>query len=547
MWCLGGRMVLKTDKRFDFKMFALLVVSILAGLIISLAMCLNGSFDTDFLWHTVLRDYIVEHKSLPVQDIFSWRSIEMGYTETAHSWLGSLILGSYVRFAESIDLSYFVCSVSFALIWYVVSCLVIKKVFFKNGVNGFYFFACLFSSFSYTHARIQNMSYILFVILLAVLFDMYRNAKSNSYMLLPVLAILCANLHGGIIILFVGIMFIFGTCLMVPGFDLGVFRHVNDINVYGGNRMAGKRVLACSVISLIAGCINPYGIKLYTYFLHVSSDPFNSIYVGEWKPVSVNNFIFILTVIAFMIPLFLKNKKIDLLTYGVPFGFTILAGWHCRFLNYAIFSMIPLVLSYYEYYLEYMQYKKENAKVVEVVDETTMKKRMTMLYIGTGVIIIIGIIFIIFTGKTSFENANLTNSIASVNTVTDKTNVVLDDVFGNNGCVLSDDVVTYLDEAQYERMYCTYNLGGELIFSGFKSFVDSRADCFKNGELSDSAILCRTLKSKEELDKIVEKYDFDAFIFESNYWFSFEMYLDSRDDFVRDYEDDFVIIYKRVE
>jgi hypothetical protein len=77
--------------------------------------------------------------------------------------------------------------------------------------------------------------------------------------------------------------------------------------------------------------------------------------------------------------------------------------------------------------------------------------------------------------------------------------------------------------------------------------VDSRADCFKNGELSDSAILCRTLRSREKLDKIVEKYDFDAFMFESNYWFGFEMYLDSRDDFVKDYEDDFVIIYKRVE
>ena len=92
----------------------IMLLGIFSGLCIGLSCFMLGSFDTDFLWHTVLRDYIVEHKSLPVQDIFSWRSLEMGYTEIAHSWLGSIILGSYIRFMSGLGLNYMYCSVRFA-------------------------------------------------------------------------------------------------------------------------------------------------------------------------------------------------------------------------------------------------------------------------------------------------------------------------------------------------------------------------------------------------------------------------------------------------
>lgn len=533
-------MMLKTNKKLNS--ILVMIVGIFSGLGIGVSCFMLGAFDTDFLWHTVLRDYIVEHKALPVQDIFSWRSLEMGYTEIAHSWLGSVILGSYIRFMAGLGLNYVYCSVSFALLCFIVTAIFVRFLFFKDRVDGFYVIVCAILGGCFSHARIHNMSYLLFILMIYVLFKMYYDHKSKCCYWLPVICLVCANLHGGIIVIFLGVIIIFSLFMLSPGFEFLVFKH-ND------SRSISKKMLLSSVLSIFAACINPYGIRLFTYFMHLSRDSFNTTYVGEWLPIRASNIFFLFTSFSLMILIITRFRKnnitgIDLLCFGIPFGFLCLSAKYCRFINYAVCSLLPILTMYYDEYMALFSIKLRKVEEDTLDDkkdenEANTKRNLRILYGVTAFVVITLIVnFADWATSHKFELMNAENN-STVNTE-------LSDDYKYTDCVFSDSLVEYLDNAGYERLFCTYDVGGRLIFAGHKSFVDSRADLFANGELSDMNTLIRFTDSADVVDSIIESYNFDGFIMENNAWYAFTEYLSQREDCVLDYCDEQYIVYKRI-
>lgn len=55
----------------------------------------QGVVDSDYFWHITLGKSIWQNKAIPTQDTFSWLGPELNLQETAHSWLGSLILYAF--------------------------------------------------------------------------------------------------------------------------------------------------------------------------------------------------------------------------------------------------------------------------------------------------------------------------------------------------------------------------------------------------------------------------------------------------------------------
>jgi hypothetical protein len=172
------------------------------------------------------------------------------------------------------------------------------------------------------------------------------------------------------------------------------------------------------------------------------------------------------------------------------------------------------------------------------------KRNLRILYGVTAfVVIVLIVIFADWTKSHKFELTNEQNNSVSLNT---DTFIDTSDEYVYTDCVFSDALVEYLDNAGYERLFCTYDIGGKLIFAGYKSFVDSRADLFAHGELSDMNTLVRFTKSADVIDSIIEAYDFDGFIMENNAWYAFYEYLSQREDCVLDYCDEKYVVYKRI-
>ncbi len=65
---------------------------IVAGFLRVIQMSLTDGYDSDYYWHITLGRYILEHKAIFHEDVFSWIAAENGWTETAHSWLGSVVI-----------------------------------------------------------------------------------------------------------------------------------------------------------------------------------------------------------------------------------------------------------------------------------------------------------------------------------------------------------------------------------------------------------------------------------------------------------------------
>lgn len=77
--------------------FAALIAAAISVLLIEL----GGIGDSDYYWHIVLGREICSTHTIPVADTFSWISQDLGLTETAHSWLSSIILYQFSHISSN--------------------------------------------------------------------------------------------------------------------------------------------------------------------------------------------------------------------------------------------------------------------------------------------------------------------------------------------------------------------------------------------------------------------------------------------------------------
>lgn len=468
--------------------------------------------DFDYLWHTVLSDYMWENKSLPVQDIYSWRSVEMGYTEIAHSWLGSFLLGRMVRLFTLSGYSPLMGGRAFSFICYLICVLTVRGTFFKGKKLWVYPVVCVAISVPYSNVRMQNLSYIILILILYILFEA-KNWKWTLF--LPILIMLCANIHGGTVILFIGIMLVYAVCQFVPEFSFGMLQHEPTTD----KKLRIAYLGACAV-SLLAVSVNPYGWKLYTYFMHVGGDNFSATHIAEWKPISSAYLVFKVMFIILLL-IVLQRKQINLLRYGIVAGFSVLAWKYGRFTDYAVVCSVPLLVAYGESFVDSLQSISLSEKAKKAAG--VVKKVLITIMLSASVIV------------PCFDL--LVMSVALKGS--------LGETYVNR--MLTDGVIEYLKEKDFQRPLNFYNEGAVLIYAGFPTFVDSRADLFVGEELQDAGKLAHQEALKDDLDAILDKYAFDAIILGSKNYYGFQNYMSGKEDWVIDYKDEQFMVYIPVE
>ena len=169
--------------------------ALLTAAVLVLEIEYSGIGDSDFYWHVVLGKEICTTHTIPVNDTFSWLSQELGLTETAHSWLGSVIVYLFSCIFSNPIYGLLLFSFISAFVYALFMELAWGKILqdpFENCL-----FVVLLTVFLPICGRPMNFGLILFAASFFLLNDVYRNPDNKRCWLLPVISLLWANLHGG--------------------------------------------------------------------------------------------------------------------------------------------------------------------------------------------------------------------------------------------------------------------------------------------------------------------------------------------------------------
>lgn len=240
--------------------------------------------DPDLGWHLRVGEDILASGSAPRADLYNF-TLE-GRTWVDHEWLfDAALYWIYDR------LGYLALNIFFALI--IVATMILMNVFVhralpaiapavKTGLIAFFQIFGLLAMAPHLGIRMQEISLLYLVILLAALHRYGRTGNPRILAVLPPLFCLWANTHGSFLI---GLFLVFLTAGIKAAENIlarrGRFGFFDFGHVLGGGRVAV--LAAAGAASSAAALINPYGLRLYG-FLGDYADTFYMTRIAEWLP-----------------------------------------------------------------------------------------------------------------------------------------------------------------------------------------------------------------------------------------------------------------------
>ena len=203
--------------------------------------------DGDAGWHIRVGDYILDHRAVPAQDMFSFS--KPGAAWFAWEWLTDVVYGVLFRIAGLKAI------VLFAGIVIALYATVLLRYAVWRGAHVFIAAVITLMSISiasvHFHARPHLLTLLLMPICIWLIEADRRENKRTVWLLIPITA-LWTNLHGGFLMLLACIAFLVLGSLMEVRFANASSRPVARYTLL----LAG-----CSAASLL----NPYGIKLHAH------------------------------------------------------------------------------------------------------------------------------------------------------------------------------------------------------------------------------------------------------------------------------------------
>jgi hypothetical protein len=228
-------------------------IAILIIIFFSLLYSSISLWDPDFWWHINTGKYIVEHKKLPEEDIFSF------ITEGKDSIRNLVILKGYwlaqVVFYEVwktggisgiIIFRTIILTLTLCLIWW-----------FMKGGNPYLVLAALLlignTLFYFTGERPQTLVFPL-TVLMFIMIQGYLEKNGRSFFFLPIITLIWTNLHGSVL---------FATTIIVI-YLISFAMFSKDLN--GGKKVSFIIVCLLSVITIFISPLKEYIITEFISF-----------------------------------------------------------------------------------------------------------------------------------------------------------------------------------------------------------------------------------------------------------------------------------------
>ena len=222
--------------------------------------------DPDFWFHLKTGQYIFQHWTIPRTEFFSFT--HYGRPWVAHGWLsGATFYALYSRlgFNSLIFL--------FALLAALAFWIVYKRCNSHPFIAGAATMLGVWSVTTTIGVRPRIFSLLFASIYLAVLNQFaQRGTGRRVWLLIPLMA-LWVNLHGGF---FIGFALIALTLIGIPLDAWAAGDKLRSI-------LPRIRVLALVFLGcLVAGLLNPYGIRIYTFPISVLQSPIFQNLINDW-------------------------------------------------------------------------------------------------------------------------------------------------------------------------------------------------------------------------------------------------------------------------
>lgn len=476
----------KTNNIFKFILYAIAFILVFYSLP-------NVIYDTDYMWHIKLGEYIYENKTIPTTNIF-------GYFDTlkffSHEWLFDLVMYLFYNIADDNGVLVFVfLNVIFMI--YMLDKILNLRV--KNHIfNGFVLFITLGYMTPFIVARPQIFSYNLILYLIYLLINNFENL-SKKFINLIIIVVLIVNAHAGsypIVFAIIGIYILGQFIDKVLSYDKNKkFSFDLEFNIINWNKYVYdkylknaiqyvKKPIILTLLLIPFLLINPYTFDIYLYPFQVMANNNAMEFISEWQPTNfVDENRYLLIYIVFALSSFAYEKKYKCFTdWLFVVIFIILGATHIRHLS-LLFLILAIFSSSYIY------------SILKLIYDKFINLIPTFIYESLE-------------NKLNF----LINFISYITMLTVLLSLVLTVSNLNVAKYYPYEILNYIKEndIDLERniMLNDYNIGGYLIRNDIKVFIDGRADVYSKSVNKKEEILGLYREITQGLNW---KYNFDKY------------------------------------
>lgn len=311
--------------------------------------CLYPYRDYDWGWHYRLGEYFIKNGKILFMDPFS-SSID-GFRWVNHEWLYDPFHYLFFNTFSFIGMS--VAGALLSVSWFYLGVKRYKISFIEKAILAL-FFSNMISGVVWQGLRIQMIG-TLFIAVIIYLIPNIQRADRKTLFLLPVLFLLCANIHG---------YFILGLCI----FGIVVFSQILIELKKGNKDHAGRLFISknllyavlCIVVCFLVTLINPFTYEIYLEGLRHLHNPLLK-YILEWIPFDIfSTFSLIFfTYTFFIIGMFIKRRRISDLPYLLIFLFMLYYALTARrYVSVYAVATLPIVAMFLEsFHLKLDRYK----------------------------------------------------------------------------------------------------------------------------------------------------------------------------------------------
>jgi hypothetical protein len=222
--------------------------------------------DGDFWWHLKTGEYILNTRSIPRTDFFSFTNY--GRAWVAHEWLSEAIF--YVIYSS---LGFNVLIVVFALLTALAFWIAFKRSSSNPLIGGTVALIGVWAILPNVGVRPRIFTLLLSSVYLALLGRYVRRAEGREIWWLVPLMVLWVNLHGGFLM---GLVLI---GLTIVGIPLDAWSNREKLS---SSLPQLKTLFMVLVACMLAACLNPHGIWIYKFPFEIFLSPIQQQTVNDW-------------------------------------------------------------------------------------------------------------------------------------------------------------------------------------------------------------------------------------------------------------------------
>ena len=287
--------------------------------------------DPDYFWHLRTGQYLFEHQTLPIGDIFSYTYD--GKPWVLHEWLFEIVLycihsllGSFgVKLAVSLMV------ITTLVIVYKTANQILKRPYVAFALTIIFFIPMMGA----VSPRPQVLTMLMFAFLMHALIAFKYVHTIRTLWLLPPLMVVWTNAHGGYMI-GIALLIIFVACEWL----MWIARPHHD--VAGESRL--KALSWVAGVTILASLVNPYFIRHWLYPFEVMGMKASQEYITEWHSPDFHSWpfqLYLALVLFTMTAAMYRKVRPDLTELVVTLLFVVAGFVAIRHISFAIIALVP--------------------------------------------------------------------------------------------------------------------------------------------------------------------------------------------------------------